>query len=106
MIYSENQSKQLSDELFLNPTVSYRGIPFWSWNCKVTKEQIDEQLDYFLQMGFGGVDIHPRTGLDIEYLGTEYMELIQYTVEQCNKKDYCVGSMTMIVFRLDVQMEL
>lgn len=86
MIYSENRSKQLSDELFLNPTVSYRGIPFWSWNCKVTKEQIDEQLDYFLQMGFGGVDIHPRTGLDIEYLGTEYMELIQYTVEQCKQK--------------------
>lgn len=86
MIYPKNQSKQLSDALFLNPTVSYRGIPFWSWNCKVTKKQIDEQLDYFLQMGFGGVDIHPRTGLDIEYLGTEYMELIRYTVEQCRKK--------------------
>ncbi len=64
----------------------YRGIPFWSWNCKVTKEQIDHDLDVFEQMGFGGVDIHPRVGLDNEYLGDEFMELVQYTVDQCKKR--------------------
>ena len=41
-------------------------------------------------MGFGGVDIHPRTGLDTVYLGDEFMELIRYTVDRCKEKGlYC-----------------
>lgn len=86
MIYPGNQSETLDEELFLRPTVQYRGIPFWSWNCRVTEEQIDWQLDCFKEMGFGGVDIHPRTGLDIEYLGKEYRNLIRYTVKKCREK--------------------
>ena len=74
------------NDWFLKPKNAYRGIPFWSWNCKVTKEQIDKDLDCFEQMGFGGVDIHPRVGLDNEYLGDEFMELVLYTVEQCKKR--------------------
>ena len=78
--------KEWSDDIFRNPTAEYRGIPFWSWNCKVTEELIDWQLDCFVQMGFGGVDVHPRAGLDIEYLGDEYMDLIEYTVKRCREK--------------------
>ena len=77
---------KLDDSLFKNPTAEYRGIPFWSWNCRVTRELIDWQLDCFAKMGFGGVDIHPRTGLDTEYLGEEYMQLVEYTVECCKEK--------------------
>lgn len=79
-------TEKWNDDIFRNPTAEYRGIPFWSWNCKVTEELIDWQLDCFAQMGFGGVDIHPRTGLDIEYLGDEYMRLIKHTVERCKEK--------------------
>lgn len=32
------------------------------------------------------MDIHPRTGLDVEYLSGEYMELISYTVKRCKEK--------------------
>lgn len=71
--------------LFAAPPAKYRGIPFWSWNCKVTRELIDTQLPIFRQMGFGGVDIHPRTGLDTEYLGEEYLELVKYTVQRCKE---------------------
>lgn len=73
------------EEMFTNPTAKYRGIPFWSWNCKVTKEMIDTQLEIFKRMGFGGVDIHPRAGLDITYLGEEYMEMVAYTVKRCKE---------------------
>ena len=78
--------RNIDMNLFKNPTNEYRGIPFWSWNCKVTKEFIDTQLDCFKEMGFGGVDIHPRTGLDNEYLGEEFMELIKYTADKCREK--------------------
>jgi len=70
-------------EQFKNPGAKYRGLPFWSWNCAVSRELIDEQLPIFKEMGFGGVVIHPREGLDIEYLGDEFMSLVKYTVERC-----------------------
>lgn len=85
MLYPENVSDTLSPELFRHPSVHYRGIPFWSWNCKVTRELIDEQLPIFQQMGFGGVDIHPRTGLDTVYLSDEFLDLVRYTVKRCKE---------------------
>lgn len=80
------RTEQYQKEQFRSPGEAYRSIPFWSWNCKVTRELIDTQLAYFQEMGFGGVDIHPRIGLDTAYLGDEFMELVQYTVEQCREK--------------------
>ncbi len=85
MLFEKKSSQELDKELFKNPTAEYRAVPFWSWNCKVTKELIDSQLAIFKQMGFGGVDIHPRSGMDIEYLGEEYLELVKYTVLRCKE---------------------
>lgn len=85
MLFAKNTSKELDKELFQNPTPEYRGIPFWSWNCKVTKELIDSQLTIFKEMGFGGVDIHPRAGMETVYLGEEYFELVAYTVQRCKE---------------------
>ena len=86
MLYPESQSERLDPELFRRPTAEYRGVPFWSWNCRVTPELIDAQLDAFAAMGFGGVDIHPRTGLDVEYLGEEYLALVRHAVEGCKAR--------------------
>ena len=63
-----NAETELDPALFQNPTGEYRGIPFWSWNGRITREQIDRDLEIFQKMGFGGVDIHPRVGLDTAYL--------------------------------------
>lgn len=85
MLFTKNVSQELDKALFQNPTAEYRGIPFWSWNCKVTRELIDSQLTIFKQMGFGGVDIHPRSGMETLYLGEEYLELVAYTVQKCKE---------------------
>jgi len=85
MLYTKNNSQKLDKNLFQNPTAEYRAVPFWSWNCKVTKELIDNQLLIFKEMGFGGVDIHPRAGMETEYLSREYMELVEYTVLRCKE---------------------
>ena len=74
------------ERLFQNPAAQYRGLPFWSWNCAVTEELIDEQLNIFKEMGFGGVTIHARTGLDTPYLGEDYLRLTRYAVEKCKEK--------------------
>ena len=85
MLYKQNLSKELDKELFRNPTMEYRGVPFWSWNCKITKQLIDEQLPIFKKMGFGGVNIHPRAGMETVYLSEEYMELVAYAAEKCKE---------------------
>ena len=90
MLYPESRSPRLDAGLFRRPAASLRGVPFWSWNCRVTRALIDAQLDAFAAMGFGGVDIHPRTGLDVEYLGDEFMDLIRYAVAGCKARGlYC-----------------
>lgn len=77
MLYKKNGSKTLTKELFENPTCEYRAAPFWSWNAKLDKAQLERQIGYMKQMGFGGFHMHPRTGLDTEYLSDEFMEMIK-----------------------------
>ncbi|HHV12448.1 MAG TPA: hypothetical protein GXX75_19420 [Clostridiales bacterium] len=85
MLYKKKNQQELSDELFCQPTSEYRGTPFWSWNCKITKELIDEQLEVFKKMGFGGAHLHPRTGLATPYMGEEYLEYIRYTCDRAKE---------------------
>jgi len=77
MLYTKSK-EVLSESDFRNPDACYRGAPFWSWNCLVTKEMIDEQIGYFKEMGMGGFHIHVRVGLKNQYLDDEFMELVRY----------------------------
>lgn len=85
MLYKKNLASSLDPKLFKNPTSEYRGTPFWAWNCKVTKEDVDFNLNALKEMGMGGAHIHCRTGLDLPYLGPEYMEMIRYSHEKSNE---------------------
>lgn len=80
MLYKPSE-KPFSAEIFKNPPKAYRGIPFWAWNCRVTREHIDRQVEMFERMGMGGAMIHPRVGMDVRYLSEEYMELVRYAVD-------------------------
>ena len=77
MLYKKNNSKNLDLQLFKNPTSEYRATPFWSWNCKLEKEQLLRQIEQFKQMGLGGFHMHSRTGLETEYLGDEFMDMVK-----------------------------
>ncbi len=87
MLYRKNGEKTLSKELFMHPTSEYRGTPFWSWNCRVTKDLIKEQMDVFKQMGFGGAHLHPRTGLENEYMSDEFLDLIRYADDEAKARE-------------------
>lgn len=51
MLYKKNQTSSLDPKLFQNPTSEYRGTPFWAWNCKVSKEDVDRTLNALKKMG-------------------------------------------------------
>ena len=75
----EASKEAFSKELFQNPTSEYRGAPFWSWNGKIKKEVIEKQILVMKEMGFGGFHIHSRIGLETEYLGDEFMDMVKYS---------------------------
>ncbi len=87
MLYSRKNDNELDIELFKNPTKEYRGTPFWSWNGKLCKDELTEQIKVFKKMGFGGYHAHARTGLDTEYLGKEFMECIRHCTEVGEEED-------------------
>lgn len=77
-------------KVFQNPGKKYRGTPFWSWNTKLDPRDLEWQIRQFKKMGMGGFYIHPRVGLDTEYLGEEYMECVKKCVEIAKKENlYC-----------------
>ena len=88
MLYEKNKkSAQLDKELFKNPTSEYRGTPFWSWNCKLEKEELLRQIDIFKEMGLGGFHIHCRQGLATPYLSDEFMDIVKACNEHAKKNE-------------------
>lgn len=68
---------------FVNPPAELRGKPFWSWNGDLNKDELLRQIDVVKEMGMGGVFMHSRTGLETEYLGEEWFDLINACAEKC-----------------------
>ncbi|MCF7817714.1 MAG: hypothetical protein K9M54_07515 [Kiritimatiellales bacterium] len=70
---------------FKNPGVEWRGKPFWSWNGKLEKDELLRQIQVLKEMGMGGFFMHSRTGLETEYLGDEWFELINTCADEAEK---------------------
>lgn len=81
MLYAKS-NEEFSIEDFQLPGSCYRGAPFWAWNCRITKEMIEEQIQYFKEMGMGGFHVHVRVGLKNQYMDEDFLELVQF----CNEK--------------------
>ena len=45
---------------FLNPASKYGTLPFFVWNGKITKAEIDEKMQDFKNKACGGVIVHLR----------------------------------------------
>ncbi len=72
---------------FNEPTKEYRAKPFWSLNGKLEKAELKKQILNMKQMGFGGAFLHSRAGLKTEYMGKEWLDLMEYCVEILKEND-------------------
>lgn len=70
---------------FSHPTARYRGKPFWAWNGKLNKDELIRQIHVMKEMGLGGFFMHSRTGLQTEYLGEEWFELIDACIDEAER---------------------
>ncbi len=82
MFYKKNQEKELSLELFKNPTSEYRATPFWAWNDDLEKEDLLWQIERFKEMGFGGFHMHARAGFSTPYLSDDFFSFISACVDK------------------------
>lgn len=81
-----NNFESLTAE-FDQPSREYTTAPFFVWNYKITKEEIDNYMDDFKKEGSSQVFIHPRPGLVTEYLSEDWFELFKYTVNKGKASD-------------------
>ena len=77
-------------KVFKNPTNEYRIAPFYFINHKIQKNELLRQINEMFEKGIGGIVFHARHGLLTEYMGEEWMECLEFTIEECKKRDMYV----------------
>jgi len=72
-------------ELFANPPAEFRPAPFWFWNARLERDEIERQIREMHAKGVGGFFIHGRFGLETDYLSSEWMGLVEHAVKIANE---------------------
>lgn len=72
---------------FQNPPRNFSPIPFWFLNNDLKEEEIIWALDEFEKKHIFGAVLHPRTGLEINYLSDEYFQKIKFIIEEMKKRN-------------------
>lgn len=70
---------------FKNVDKKYRPIPFWSWNEKLDTEETRRQIREMDSVGIGGFFMHARGGLQTEYLGDEWFDNVEASIDEAKK---------------------
>ncbi|RPH90653.1 MAG: hypothetical protein EHM72_18925, partial [Calditrichaeota bacterium] len=77
-------------ENFVEPAMSFRPAPFWVWHDRVDTVKIERDLQDFVDIGMGGVFIHPRYGLITEYLSDEWFDQVQFSLNKTKQNGLAV----------------
>lgn len=64
----------------------YRPIPFWSWNEKLETEETRDQIKQMDEAGIGGFFMHARGGLQTPYMGEEWFDNVEASVDEGHKR--------------------
>src|SRR6516165_3572286 len=84
--------------LFKDPPNKFRPMPFWHMNGKLSKPEIERQMnDMHVYSGFGGVTVLPVSaqqgfgsgkvypGMEPAYLSDEYFDFYSYILQEAKK---------------------
>ena len=70
-----------------SPSSEYRPAPFWSWNDALDDDELRWQVRELQRAGYGGFFMHPRVGLETEYLSDEWFDKIGVCIDEARKLD-------------------
>jgi hypothetical protein len=68
-----------------NNKTDYKGIPFWSWNDKLQREELTEQIEAMNKSSMGGFFMHARGGLVTSYLSDEWFSYVDNCIKEAKK---------------------
>src|SRR5512142_1439651 len=77
--------RAVTRELFRDPPRDFGILPFWFLNGKLDREEMLFQLREYRAKGMPGLILHGRYGLEMPYLGPEYLDRIRFAVEESEK---------------------
>lgn len=83
---ASNLSWDMLLERFSSPGADYRGVPFWSWNSKLSPDEIRQQIRQFKVAGMGGFFMHARVGLATPYLEEEWFDCVKAAIDEADKQ--------------------
>ncbi|MBE6886291.1 MAG: hypothetical protein E7486_05000 [Ruminococcaceae bacterium] len=61
-------------------------LPFWSWNDRLSPEEISRQIEEMADAHMGGFFMHAREGLESVYMGEEWFAAVKAAVETAKKR--------------------
>jgi hypothetical protein len=67
---------------FVAPPREFTVRPFWFWNGKLDKKEVERQIEEMVSQGVYGAYAHNRTGLDTPYLSEEYFSVIEAALKK------------------------
>lgn len=59
--------------------------PFWSWNDKLEKEELENQITKMKESGIEGFFMHARGGLRTEYMSDEWFDMIEACLDKADE---------------------
>lgn len=73
-------------DLFANPPKSHRIMPFWFLNRDFDEPELRRQIAEMDEKGVGGVVLHCRHGLLVEYMSDEWLDMIGVCIDELKKR--------------------
>lgn len=70
---------------FMNPPRSYGLMPLWDLNNDLRSDDLRASLEEQAKREITGVFLHPRTGMQVEYLSPDYWQAIEESVRECKR---------------------
>lgn len=59
--------------------------PFWSWNDKLEKKELVEQIENMNKAGIEGFFMHARGGLSTDYMSDEWFDMIEACLDKADE---------------------
>lgn len=81
----ENYERQQLKECFENPPLECGPTPFWFLNSDLREEDITHSLEEQCRRKMAGVFMHPRTGMEVEYLSERFWEKLSFCVREAKR---------------------
>ena len=59
--------------------------PFWSWNDKLEKDELNRQIELMKKSGIEGFFMHARGGLETDYMSEDWFNCIKVCMEKADE---------------------